>query len=113
MVQRGLSNFINEVKAMSICPHCGTTNVLAEEDGYVEGPRIYHADCWWEVEETFRFDEISGNLYELRDGAYVFCWTSPYATELGQAHTMYAAAKKNARVTKSHTGIEVREEPCR
>ncbi len=28
------------------CPHCQEINEFADDDGYVEGPRAYHADCW-------------------------------------------------------------------
>lgn len=33
---------INEVK----CPRCQKINELAEDDGFCEGPREYHAECW-------------------------------------------------------------------
>ena len=29
-----------------ICPGCGKVNEYAHDEGYVEGPREYHADCW-------------------------------------------------------------------
>ena len=29
-----------------LCPHCGLPNALAHEDGAVQGPREYHAECW-------------------------------------------------------------------
>jgi hypothetical protein len=28
------------------CPHCGKPNAAANEEGAVEGPREYHAECW-------------------------------------------------------------------
>ena len=28
------------------CPYCGKVNEMADDDGFVEGPREYHADCW-------------------------------------------------------------------
>jgi len=32
-----------------ICPKCGKVNLQARDDGYVEGPREYHASCWCEM----------------------------------------------------------------
>lgn len=32
--------------AITVCPACGEPNVCADEDGAVDGPREYHADCW-------------------------------------------------------------------
>lgn len=29
-----------------LCPHCNKVNELANDEGHVEGPREYHADCW-------------------------------------------------------------------
>lgn len=31
---------------ITVCPACGEPNVCADEDGAVDGPREYHADCW-------------------------------------------------------------------
>jgi len=42
----GSSQHPNEVK----CPHCNKVNELANDDGFVEGPREYHAECWMAVE---------------------------------------------------------------
>lgn len=30
----------------TICPACGQPNRYADEDGAVDGPREYHAECW-------------------------------------------------------------------
>ena len=30
-----------------ICPACGKVNEFANEEGFAEGPREYHADCWF------------------------------------------------------------------
>ena len=74
---------------MTTCPCCDKTNAYADDDGAVDGPREFHAECWQSVDECFRFDEISGALYELRDNAYVHVFASPYCTSLDEAYRMY------------------------
>jgi len=32
------------------CPWCGRPNPAAADDGAVEGPRAYHAECWYRVD---------------------------------------------------------------
>jgi hypothetical protein len=32
------------------CPLCGRPNPYAADDGAVEGPRAYHAECWYRVD---------------------------------------------------------------
>lgn len=40
------------------CPHCGKINSSAHDDGAVDGPREYHADCWVIVSEKMSGDEV-------------------------------------------------------
>ncbi len=35
-----------------LCPHCGKPNEQADWEGFTEGPRQYHYDCWRELCET-------------------------------------------------------------
>ena len=81
---------------MTICPCCETENIYADEDGAVEGPREFHADCWNNVEENYRFDESTGSLYSLMAGAYWFVFTSPLCGSLGEAYCMYKQLKETA-----------------
>lgn len=41
-----------ETKEAIQCPACGQINRDADADGFVEGPREYHADCWQAVSDS-------------------------------------------------------------
>jgi hypothetical protein len=41
-----------------LCPQCGKANQHVHENGHVEGPREYHAECWMIAEEKMTEEEI-------------------------------------------------------
>lgn len=41
-----------------VCPCCGKVNHAAHDDGAVDGPREYHAECWAKTSETMTDEEI-------------------------------------------------------
>ena len=38
-----------------ICPACAKLNLLADDDGYVDGPREYHAECWLAIKKKYSY----------------------------------------------------------
>ena len=73
---------------MTTCPLCNKENKLADEDGATDGPREYHAACWIEIDENFRWDDSTNALYELQGNAYVHCLSSHMPVSLHEAHQM-------------------------
>ena len=44
------------------CPVCEKTNEDSSEDGYVEGPREYHAECWGKLSGTLHDYDTAAEL---------------------------------------------------
>lgn len=42
-----------------ICPYCSEINQLAEAEGATDGPREYHADCWFLASQQMSQEEIA------------------------------------------------------
>jgi len=53
----------------TICPHCGHPNPYAPDDGAVDGPREYHADCWDDAAQAdaIEAEVLREELERLRD----------------------------------------------
>lgn len=50
-------NATNDTKPVT-CPHCGNPNPEAHDDGAVEGPREYHAECWAQASADMTSEQI-------------------------------------------------------
>ena len=47
----------DETSSKTRCPACGKINWYADDDGHVDGPREYHAECWMDLADDMRDSE--------------------------------------------------------
>jgi len=63
------------------CPHCGHPNPYALDDGAVDGPREYHADCWERVSVEQVLAEHwhdPARYWDDEDSRYQLSWETEY-----------------------------------